>query len=208
MDAFGIWAAGALADDLPASKIKKLRAAKLSGDWRKINGRVEMIGVLAVNVPGFPIPRPATQIRAAVDKPDLLSLVAAGILGEAPPTEEQTRARIAALAARALGRDDLIRLALGDDQEAMTAAGVEITIRVDDNTAISTPDELLDQEIALQADYVRDHGYYSEARLSGADLNRAQLASAQNQASALITNPDAASSVRTRDRLQAKGLLL
>jgi hypothetical protein len=205
MDAHGIWAAGAIADDLPASRIKKLRAAKLSGDWRKINGKVEMIGVLAVNVPGFPIPRPATQIRAAVDKPDLLALVAAGIVGEARPTEEQNRARIAALAARALGRDELVRLALGDD--AITAAGVEITIRVDGDGTVSTDAEGIDQEIALQADYVRDHGYYSEARLSGADLNRAQLASAQVRASRLITEPDAPASVALRGRLQEQGLL-
>ena len=207
-DRFGIWAAGAVAEDLPASRLRALRASKLSGDWRKINGRTEMIGVLAVNVPGFPIPRPAAQIRASVGEPQILSLVAAGIVGEIPPSEEQLRAKIAALAARALGRDELIRLALGDD-DAMIAAGVEITIRVDDSgTSISTPGDELDQEIALQADYVRDHGYYSQTRLSGSDLNRAQLASAQNQASSLITDPDAPTSVLLRSRLVAKGLLL
>ena len=113
-DRFGIWIAGALAEDLPVGQIRKLRAAKLSGDWRKINGRTEMIGVLAVNVPGFPIPRPATQIRAAVDGPEIVSLVAAGILGQARPTESQQRARVKALAARTFGRDELIAIALGN----------------------------------------------------------------------------------------------
>jgi Phage Mu protein F like protein len=116
MDAFGIWAAGAVADELPVTKIRKLRAAKLSGDWRTINGRHEMIGVLAVNVPGFPIPRPAAGLRASADGAEMLALVAAGILGETPASEEQNRARIAALAARALGRDELIALALGADE--------------------------------------------------------------------------------------------
>ncbi len=233
MDQFGIWFAGALADDLPVSKIRKLRAAKLSGDWRRIDGRVEMIGVLAVNVPGFPIPRPAAQIRASGE---ILALVAAGIYGETPPTEEQARARIAALAARALGREELLRLALGDDDEALTAAGVEITIRVDDGEQAApvlmrrpemavgtsngtgaqgrgqletvTVDDNYDREIGLQADYVRDHGYYSEARLSGHDLTRAQLAAAQNAASMLITAPDAPESILLRARLVSKGLLL
>jgi Phage Mu protein F like protein len=135
-DRFGIWFAGALEPDLPVAKIRKLRASKLSGDWRRVNGRVELIGVLGVNIPGFPIPRPAAQIRASadqhVDPADVMvALVAAGMLGEGKPSEQQLRARAKALAARMLGRDELIALALDGaeiGEAGITAAGVTITV--------------------------------------------------------------------------------
>lgn len=68
-DRFGIWVAGRARDD---ADVSTLRAAALSGDWRKINGRLELVAALGVNVPGFPIP------RARVASGEQLALVAAG----------------------------------------------------------------------------------------------------------------------------------
>lgn len=60
-DAHGIWNAGALVvRDLTPQALSVVRAAAPSGDWRRIGGNLELVGVLAVNVPGFPVPRPRT----------------------------------------------------------------------------------------------------------------------------------------------------
>ncbi len=53
-DDFGIWVSGALRTGLDASDIRALMASDVSGDWRRIGGSLELVAVLAVNVPGFP----------------------------------------------------------------------------------------------------------------------------------------------------------
>jgi hypothetical protein len=52
----GPWLSGVLREDLPSSGLTSLRANPLSGDWRMLNGNLEMVAALAVPVPGFPIP--------------------------------------------------------------------------------------------------------------------------------------------------------
>jgi hypothetical protein len=52
---FGIWFAGALRPCLAKEDIRALRAAPLSGGWRQIDGNLELVAALTVNVPGFPI---------------------------------------------------------------------------------------------------------------------------------------------------------
>lgn len=71
-DAYGIWVAGALRPDVDAAKIRTFRASAPSGDWRPINGRLELVAVCQVNVPGFPI------ARARVASGYVTALVAAG----------------------------------------------------------------------------------------------------------------------------------
>lgn len=56
-DEFGPWVAGSTRLGLADERVRTLRASSLSGDWRLIRGSLELVGVLAVNVPGFPIPR-------------------------------------------------------------------------------------------------------------------------------------------------------
>lgn len=68
-DAHGIWVHGRAR---AGTDLVALRAAALSGDWRKIGGRLELVAALAVNVPGFPVP------RARVASGEQQSLVAAG----------------------------------------------------------------------------------------------------------------------------------
>jgi hypothetical protein len=55
----GIWVAGALRPGLSEEHARDLMGAKPSGDWRNVTpgGPLEMVGVLAVNQPGFPVPR-------------------------------------------------------------------------------------------------------------------------------------------------------
>jgi hypothetical protein len=77
-DEHGGWFCGRLAKNLDDARIEELRGAKVSGDWRGINGRRELIGILAVCTPGFPIPRPRALIAAGQREP--LALVACGIV--------------------------------------------------------------------------------------------------------------------------------
>lgn len=72
-DKHGIWVAGALRPSVSEEQIRSIRASSVSGDWRPINGRLELVAVCAVNCPGFPIPR----ARVAAGTP--IALVAAGI---------------------------------------------------------------------------------------------------------------------------------
>lgn len=71
-DAHGVWLAGLVRASATPEQVEALRAAALSGDWRRINGSLELVAALAVNTPGFPIPR----ARVAAGAP--LALVAAG----------------------------------------------------------------------------------------------------------------------------------
>lgn len=54
-DSFGVWVAGALVDGVTDTAAAELRRSPLSGDWRRVNGNLELVGALAVNYPGFPI---------------------------------------------------------------------------------------------------------------------------------------------------------
>lgn len=81
-DAYGIWVSGGLRPDLPAERVRELKAGSLSGDWRQVIGRgLEFLAALVVNIPGFPIPRPEARIVAsAIGEEEVLALVAAGIV--------------------------------------------------------------------------------------------------------------------------------
>lgn len=87
-DRWGIWVAGALADDLSEQQLATLRANPLSGDWRGVGGALEMVAALSVPVPGFPIARSARPAYSAQVEP--FALVAAGALARTPAREEGT----------------------------------------------------------------------------------------------------------------------
>lgn len=75
-DRFGIWVAGAVRASVAASRVHELRASgRLSGDWRRIGGQLRLVGLLAVNVPGFPITAPRARVASGAPT----ALVAAGI---------------------------------------------------------------------------------------------------------------------------------
>lgn len=74
-DRFGLWVAGAIRPSVAASRVHELRASgRLSGDWRRIGGKLRLVGLLAVNVPGFPLPAPRARVAGGAP----LALVAAG----------------------------------------------------------------------------------------------------------------------------------
>lgn len=79
-DAYGIWVSGSLRPTTSAAQRAALRGSSLSGDWRRIGGALELVALLAVNVPGFPVPR----IAAASIGGTQVSLVAAGNPAEVP----------------------------------------------------------------------------------------------------------------------------
>lgn len=71
-DRFGIWVAGGVRPEVTPTQLRTLRASAPSGDWRPINGNLEMVAVCQVNVPGFP------TTRARVASGAITALVAAG----------------------------------------------------------------------------------------------------------------------------------
>lgn len=56
-DTHGIWISGALRPGLSEETLRVLRSAPMSGDWRSVGGNLELVHILAVNQPGFPVPR-------------------------------------------------------------------------------------------------------------------------------------------------------
>lgn len=104
-DEFGGWFSGTIDPEASEEKIRILQAAVLSGDWRNVNDNLELVALLAVNVPGFPVPRARALVATAGDgEEQVLSLVAAGIR-QAPRerTEGDAFAEIEALAHEAEG---------------------------------------------------------------------------------------------------------
>jgi 2'-5' RNA ligase len=65
-DAIGIWFAGVLKPGLTKKQIGEFKAlGAVSGDWRYVGRELELIGVTAVNVPGFQIARKTALVAAA-----------------------------------------------------------------------------------------------------------------------------------------------
>ena len=75
-DSFGVWLAGALRPGVTPEQVRALRAAPLSGDWRRFGGNLELVAALAVNMPGFPVPRPKGLVASGA----VQSLLAAGMI--------------------------------------------------------------------------------------------------------------------------------
>lgn len=103
-DKHGIWVAGALRPDVNDLQLRAIRASSVSGDWRPINGNLELVAVCAVNVPGFPIP------RARVASGQVVALVAAG-------TEDLVTAAV--LSGAGLDLQSMIASAVGDVNERL-----------------------------------------------------------------------------------------
>jgi hypothetical protein len=74
-DAHGIWVAGSIRPGADPALVHELRASgQVSGDWRRIGAHLRMVGLLAVNVPGFPVPKMKARVASGVPE----ALVAAG----------------------------------------------------------------------------------------------------------------------------------
>lgn len=107
---YGIWVAGAVRPGITAEQAREFTAAKPSGDWRQMRpgGPLELVAILQVNSPGYPVPRPEARLVASAAEPngEPVALIAAGV-----PADDR---RLALLAARAEGGlDALSALAVG-----------------------------------------------------------------------------------------------
>lgn len=107
---FGVWFSGSLRPNLTEEDLRVLRALTPSGDWRPVNGHgLELVSVLSVNTPGFPVAREtlaASALPAPTDLPpprlamgeddEVLSLVAAMPVLRCAECAERRRATLLA----------------------------------------------------------------------------------------------------------------
>lgn len=56
-DEHGIWVAGWILPTASDEAKAVFRSSPVSGDWRRVGGRLELVAVCSVNTPGFPVPR-------------------------------------------------------------------------------------------------------------------------------------------------------
>lgn len=90
----GIWACGVLRAGLSDEDVAEIKANPPSGDWRPVNGSLEMVAALAVPVPGYPVPRAQASIVAAADEVHLTGLLVSA--GEVIPHVSVVNALVAA----------------------------------------------------------------------------------------------------------------
>ena len=109
----GIWVSGWVRPGTPEEMVVAARASKLSGDWRKTPQGWEMIAALAVNAPGYQIPR----VAAGIADGEQVSLVAANVVqSDTVPVPEGfdinalAEAVVARLAAREQAKVDMAAL--------------------------------------------------------------------------------------------------
>jgi hypothetical protein len=121
-DAYGIWFSGAVAPGVDDLKRHRLKASAVSGDWRPVNGHLELVAALMVNTPGFPIPR--ARVASAAE---LAPLVAANVVPN--PVQEDTVPEIK--------KGDYVELAL--DEVAVTAAVGQVVEAVDGGYVVEVP---------------------------------------------------------------------
>ena len=95
-DSWGIWVAGAVRPGATVAQVRSLKASAPSGDWRPVKGRLELVAICQVNVPGFPIPR--TSSITASGQGQINALVAAGADYMAAVRQQQTLESLAASA--------------------------------------------------------------------------------------------------------------
>jgi hypothetical protein len=82
-DSHGVWFSGALRPDVTPAQVRELRASAVSGDWRAVSGNLELMALLAVNTPGFPVPRLATLAASAAGEEDVpFAMISASVLPE------------------------------------------------------------------------------------------------------------------------------
>lgn len=104
-DAYGIWVSGALRPDLSPATIRALMASDVSGDWRRIGGNLELVAILAVNVPGFP------KVRVTERDGLVASLSISAFNGDDPEPASPNVERVVERIAESIGRSREQRIA-------------------------------------------------------------------------------------------------
>lgn len=97
-DEHGVWFSGALRPGITDEQRRVALSQALSGDWRPLDGALELVAVLSVPVPGFPIlasaaPRPTVRLSAG----KVVAMVAAGALAPRSPCGCDDQADLATL---------------------------------------------------------------------------------------------------------------
>lgn len=128
-DRYGIWVAGALRPDVSELQVRAFRASAPSGDWRTIGGRLELVAICQVNVPGFPVARTVAASGVA------LSLCAAGTSELVAMKRKSLEDRVADLehvtAEMLVASIDMSSLAaLQEEEDARLSEQVENAIKV------------------------------------------------------------------------------
>jgi hypothetical protein len=107
-DEFGPWVSGVVRPSTTYDEARVLHSSDISGDWRRI-GAMELVGIAAVNVAGFPTvesaysnvvdARAAFTASASNPEGEMMSLVAAGMLRHDPTASalQRVNRRLAAL---------------------------------------------------------------------------------------------------------------
>lgn len=113
----GPWVSGAIRHDVTEEQLAILRAGTLSGDWRKLGAGLDLISVLAVSTPGFPVAREAVTAsglghmaaaplpQASIVDGEQVSLIASAVVRRCPDCVR--RAAEAAAAGRRPVRDSI-----------------------------------------------------------------------------------------------------
>lgn len=65
-DQYGLWVAGKLRPGVTDRELAALRGSTLSGEWHPIGGKQRLVGILAVNSPGYLIQRRGVAASAGV----------------------------------------------------------------------------------------------------------------------------------------------
>jgi hypothetical protein len=125
-DETGIWYSGRIRPSVTPARLAEFTAGgALSGDWRRVGGHLELVAALAVNVPGFPVPR--LQVAAAGNRQ--MSLVASGVVGPSSMAWRTGNVDVDALVAAVLHKMDrrervhrLTRRVKGDRAERIARA--------------------------------------------------------------------------------------
>ena len=120
-DQWGIWIAGAVRPDVTESQLRVLLASPVSGDWRDVEGNLEMIGALSVNVPGFPVLRPQGFVASG----EVRTLVASGFALERDD-EDLLTVRMRARALRAAKLRAVEHMAQARRVEAVQALAAKV----------------------------------------------------------------------------------
>ncbi len=136
-DAFGIQVNGVVIPGTPDERVTKALAHPASGDWRPMDGALELVAACCVNTPGIPIP------RQLVASGQVMALVAAGAVA---PAQDNPLVLAQSIAARVV---EQVNEQLSGVFEALgEKLGTRLGITLN-------ADPIAEQHEALMADFVQ-----------------------------------------------------
>jgi hypothetical protein len=179
-DEYGIWFAGALRPEVTPEQIRTLRASSVSGDWRGVDNGLELCGILAVNVPGFSMPRAEALAASGAE---VTSLVAAGVVTRENPNPQTPE-----------HEETPVEIKKGDLVEIVASGALaQVTDRTDDGYAV---------ELLVSGEEIKPASEEKALAASAAQQTRAQLRSLTATVEQLQAKLDA------QDRAEAAARLL